>query len=333
MRRTLLQTLATLSLTGLGSLLALSSIHPAMAQAEKFPSKPVTMIVPFPPGGVADIVGRPMAEAMGRILGQPVVVENKAGAGGAVGMAQVARAKPDGYTVLMALVSISTIPVADEVLGRPAAFSLQQLTPIARITADPTVLAVRADAPYKTFAEFERYVKANQGKLNYGSSGTYGTMHVPMEMLKLERDLKITHVPYKGAGPAVLGVLGGEIDLVATGPASVLSHVKAGKIRVLAHWGKEPLKSMPEVPSLEQLGVPVQFSQWSGIFVPSGTPAPVIEQLRLAAKQAAGDPKVQAAINAAGSPIQYLDAPEFAQFWAKDSKSLAEVVRRIGKVD
>lgn len=333
MRRTLLQTLATLSLTGLGSLLALSSIHPAMAQAEKFPSKPVTMIVPFPPGGVADIVGRPMAEAMGRILGQSVVVENKAGAGGAVGMAQVARAKPDGYTVLMALVSISTIPVADEVLGRPAAFSLQQLTPIARITADPTVLAVRADAPYKTFAEFERYVKANQGKLNYGSSGTYGTMHVPMEMLKLERDLKITHVPYKGAGPAVLGVLGGEIDLVATGPASVLSHVKAGKIRVLAHWGKEPLKSMPEVPSLEQLGVPVQFSQWSGIFVPSGTPAPVIEQLRLAAKQAAGDPKVQAAINAAGSPIQYLDAPEFAQFWAKDSKSLAEVVRRIGKVD
>ena len=333
MRRTLLQTLATLSLTGLGSLLALSSIHPAMAQAEKFPSKPVTMIVPFPPGGVADIVGRPMAEAMGRILGQSVVVENKAGAGGAVGMAQVARAKPDGYTVLMALVSISTIPVADEVLGRPAAFSLQQLTPIARITADPTVLAVRADAPYKTFAEFERYVKANQGKLNYGSSGTYGTMHVPMEMLKLERDLKITHVPYKGAGPAVLGVLGGEIDLVATGPASVLSHVKAGKIRVLAHWGKEPLKSMPEVPSLEQLGVPVQFSQWSGIFVPSGTPAPVIEQLRLAAKQAAGDPKVQTAINAAGSPIQYLDAPEFAQFWAKDSKSLAEVVRRIGKVD
>ena len=333
MRRTLLQTLATLSLTGLGSLLALSSIHPAMAQAEKFPSKPVTMIVPFPPGGVADIVGRPMAEAMGRILGQSVVVENKAGAGGAVGMAQVARAKPDGYTVLMALVSISTIPVADEVLGRPAAFSLQQLTPIARITADPTVLAVRADAPYKTFAEFERYVKANQGKLNYGSSGTYGTMHVPMEMLKLERDLKITHVPYKGAGPAVLGVLGGEIDLVATGPASVLSHVKAGKIRVVAHWGKEPLKSMPEVPSLEQLGVPVQFSQWSGIFVPSGTPAPVIEQLRLAAKQAAGDPKVQAAINAAGSPIQYLDAPEFAQFWAKDSKSLAEVVRRIGKVD
>jgi len=333
MRRRFLQNLLSTSLAGFGSLSGMSLLGPAMAQTEKFPTRPITMVVPFPPGGVADIVGRPMAEAMGRILGQSVIVENKAGAGGALGMAQVARARPDGYTVLMALVSISTIPVADEVLGRPPAFSLQQLAPIARITADPTVLAVRADAPYKTFAEFERYVKANQGKLNYGSSGTYGTMHVPMEMLKLERDLKIAHVAYKGAGPAVLGVLGGEIDLVATGPASILSHVKAGKIRVLAHWGKESLSSMPEVPSLEQLGVPIQFSQWSGIFVPAGTPIPVVDQLRQAARQAANDPKVQSAINAAGSPIQYLDAPEFAQFWAKDSKSLADVVRRIGKVD
>jgi tripartite-type tricarboxylate transporter receptor subunit TctC len=248
-------------------------------------------------------------------------------------MAHVARSKPDGYTLLMGLVSISTIPVADEVLGRPASFSLQQLAPIARITADPTVLAVRADSPYKTYGEFERYVKSHQGKLNYGSSGNYGTMHVPMEMLKLSRELKITHVPYKGAGPAVLGVLGGEIDLVATGPASILSHVKTGKIRVLAHWGKEPLQSMPEVPSLEQLGIPIQFSQWSGIFVPSGTPAAVIDQLRQAAKQAVSDPKVQTTITTAGSPIQYLDAPEFAQFWANDAKLLAEVVRRIGKVD
>lgn len=324
-----LKTTAT-SLAGLSTALMLRS---AQAQAERYPIHPITMVVPFPPGGVADTVGRPMAEAMGRMLGQPIVIENKAGAGGALGMAHVARAKPDGYTLLMALVSISTIPVADEVLGRPASFSLQQLTPIARITADPTVLAVRADAPYKTYAEFERYVKAHQGKLNYGSSGNYGTMHVPMEMLKLARELKITHVPYKGAGPAVLGLLGGEIDLVATGPASILSHVKTGKIRVLAHWGKDALQSMPDVPSLEQLGVPIQFSQWSGIFVPTGTPSTVIEQLRQVAKQAAIDAKVQGTITKAGSPIQYLDAPEFAQFWANDAKLLAEVVRRIGKVD
>jgi tripartite-type tricarboxylate transporter receptor subunit TctC len=301
--------------------------------AEKYPARPVTMIVPFPPGGVADTVGRPMAEAMGRLLGQPVVVENKSGAGGALGMAHVARSRPDGYTILMGLVSVSTIPVSEEVLGRTPAFTLQQLMPIARITADPTVLAVRADAPWKTFAEFESYVKANPGKLNYGSSGNYGTMHVPVEMLKLARDLRMTHVPYKGAGPAVLGVLGGEIDLVATGPASILGHVKAGKIRVLAHWGKEPLTALPEVPSLQALGVPVSFSQWSGIFVPSGTPQPIVDALRQAARQAVADAKVQSTILTAGSPIQYLDAPEFAAFWAADAKLLAEVVRRIGKVD
>jgi len=301
--------------------------------AEKYPARPITMVVPFPPGGVADTVGRPMAEAMGRLLGQPVVVDNKSGAGGAVGMAHVARAKPDGYTILMGLVSVSTIPVSEEVLGRTPAFTLQQFLPVARITADPTVLAVRADAPWKNFAEFEAYVKANPGKLNYGSSGNYGTMHVPVEMLKLARELRITHVPYKGAGPAVLGVLSGEIDLVATGPASVLSQVKAGKIRVLAHWGREPLASMPEVPSLQALGVPITFSQWSGIFVPSGTPLPIVDALRQAARQAVADPKVQSTIMTAGSPIQYLDAPEFAAFWAADAKLLAEVVRRIGKVE
>jgi len=301
--------------------------------AEKYPARPVTMIVPFPPGGVADTVGRPMAEAMGRLLGQPVVVENKSGAGGALGMAHVARSRPDGYTILMGLVSVSTIPVSEEVLGRTPAFTLQQLLPIARITADPTVLAVRADAPWRTFTEFEAYVKANPGKLNYGSSGNYGTMHVPVEMLKLARDLRMTHVPYKGAGPAVLGVLSGEIDLVATGPASILGHVKAGKIRVLAHWGKEPLTALPEVPSLQTLGVPISFSQWSGIFVPSGTPQPIVDALRQAARQSVSDAKVQATILTAGSPIQYLDAPEFAAFWAADAKVLAEVVRRIGKVD
>ena len=319
--------------TGLAAMSAAGMLTEANAQNDRFPSRALTMVVPFPPGGVADTVGRPIAEAMSRALGQSVVVENRAGAGGAIGMSHVARAKPDGYTLLMALVSISTIPVADEVLGRPPSFSLQQLRPIARITADPTVLAVAADAPYKNYASFERYAKDNPGKLNFGSSGNYGTMHVPMEMLKLARELKMTHVPYKGAGPAVLGLLSGEINLVATGPASILSHVKAGKIRVLAHWGKEPLQSMPDVPSFDGLGIPIHFSQWSGIFVPSETPPLVINQLRQAAKQAAFDPKVQAAITSAGSPIQYLDAPEFAQFWAEDAKTLAEVVRRIGKVD
>jgi tripartite-type tricarboxylate transporter receptor subunit TctC len=303
------------------------------AQAANYPDRPITMVVPFPPGGVADIVGRPIAEAMSRSLGQPVVIENKAGAGGGIGMRAVALAKPDGYTVLMSLVSISTIPVADEVLGRPPTFKLSQFTPIARITADPTVLAVRADSPWKTYKEFIEYVKANPNKINFGSSGNYGTMHVPMEMLKLETGTKMTHVPYKGAGPAVVGLLGGEIQALSTGPSSIGGQVKAGKIRVLAHWGSSKLESMPDVPSLKSLGADVEFAQWSGVFVPAATPEPVVKRLREAVKAAASDAKVKDAIVKAGSPIMYMDAPEFAKYWADDAKVLEGVVKKIGKVE
>ena len=154
----------------------------AFAQSE-YPTKPVTMIVPFPPGGVADITARPLAEAMGRQLKQVIVVENKAGAGGGVGMQYVAHAKPDGYTLLMALSSISIIPEADKVLGRDPMFRLNELVPIARFTAGPTVLAVRADSPWKSAKDFVEAAKKAPGAMTYGSSGNYGTMHVPMEML------------------------------------------------------------------------------------------------------------------------------------------------------
>src|SRR6185436_3202805 len=166
----------------------------AFAQSD-YPSRPITMIVPFPPGGVADITARPVAEAMGRILKQTVVVENKAGAGGGVGMQYVARAKPDGYTVLMALSSISIIPEADKVLGRDAMYQLNQLVPIARFTADPTVLAVRADSPYKSVKDIVDAAKKSPGSIPYGSSGNYGTMHVPMEMFTASAGTKMLHVP------------------------------------------------------------------------------------------------------------------------------------------
>ena len=186
-----------------------------------YPDKPVTMIVPFPPGGVADTVARPVAEALGRELKQSVVVENRAGAGGALGIGVVSRAAPDGYTVLLSLSSISILPEADKILGRKPAFTLSQFTPIARFTADPTVLVVRADAPWKTFAEFLADVRANPGKYNYGSSGNYGTMHVPMEMLKAEAGFRMTHIPYTGAGPAVIALLGGQVDALASGPSTI----------------------------------------------------------------------------------------------------------------
>jgi tripartite-type tricarboxylate transporter receptor subunit TctC len=298
-----------------------------------FPSRAITMVVPFPPGGLADLVARPVAEAMSRELGQPVVIENKAGAGGGIGMGQVARAKPDGYTVLMALSSLTVIPEADAVLARPAMFALADLRPIARYTADPTVLAVRADAPWKTVQQFVDDAKKRPGAINYGSSGNYGTMHVPMEILSQSAGIKMTHVPFTGAGPAVVALLGGQIDAVSSGPATVLQQVKAGKLRVLAHWGTEPLASMPTVPSLKAAGYAAEYAQWSGLFIPKDVPESVAQRLRAAAKAAALDAKVTEVIQNAGSPVQFQDATEFEKYVQADAARMGAVVKRIGKVE
>jgi tripartite-type tricarboxylate transporter receptor subunit TctC len=201
----------------LAAALLLSTAGLAGAQAA-YPSKPITMIVPFPPGGLADIVARPVAEAMSRDLGQPVVIENKGGAGGGIGMGLASKAPADGYTVLLSLSSLTVLPEADAVLGRAQMFSLNSLRPIARFTADPTVLAVRADAPWKTVKDFVDDARRRPGAINYGSSGNYGTMHVPMEILAQTAGIRMTHIPYTGAGPAVAALLGGQ------GGADALRH-------------------------------------------------------------------------------------------------------------
>lgn len=300
---------------------------------DAWPAKMVTMVVPFPPGGVADTVARPVAQAMGRYLKQTVIVENKGGAGGAIGMGQVARAKPDGYTVLMALSSIAIIPEADKITGRKPLYQMAQLKPVARFTADPTVLVVRADSPWKTVGDFVTAARSKPGAYSYSSSGNYGTMHVPMEMLESNAKIKLLHVPFTGAGPAVLALLGGQVDAISTGPASVAQQIKAGKLRALAHWGKEPLAALPGVPSLTEAGFPVEFAQWSGLFVPSDTPEPVVAKLREAARVAANDPQVRQTISQAGSPIEYLDTPDFQSYIASDSKKLKEAVQKIGRVE
>ncbi|MEI2418333.1 tripartite tricarboxylate transporter substrate binding protein [Orrella sp. JC864] len=307
-------------------------IAAAAACAAAYPERPITLVVPFPPGGVADTVARPVAEALGRELGQPVVIENKAGAGGAVGIGQAARAKPDGNTLLMSLSSISILPEADRLLERKPAYGLEQFVPIARVTADPTVLVVRADAPWHSLQDFVQAARRQPGKLDYGSSGIYGTMHVPMAMLENAADIRMTHVPFTGAGPAVQALLGGQVQALATGPASVLQLIQAGRLRALAHWGEQALQALPEVPSLASQGLDARFVQWSGVFALAGTPAPVIERLRQAMRAVAQDEKVRGLIAASGSPVMYLDAPEFDAYWKKDSASLAQAVRRIGKV-
>ena len=318
--------------TALVASILISASSWCVAQAA-WPSRAITMIVPFPPGGLADLVARPVAEAMSRDLGQPVVIENKAGAGGGIGMGLAAKAKADGYTILMALSSLTVIPEADAVLGRAPMFALSDLRPIARFTADPTVLVVRADAPWKTLKDFMIDAKKRPGALNYGSSGNYGTMHVPMEILSQTANVKMTHVPFTGAGPAVVALLGGQIDAVSSGPATVLQHIKAGKLRVLAHWGNGRLASMPEVPSLKDTGFNAEYAQWSGLFIPQATPEPVAQRLRAAARFAAQDARVKEVIQNAGSPVLYQDAPDFEKYVQADAKRMVDVVKRIGKLD
>ncbi len=313
--------------------LAVLALGASVVFAQDYPSRPITLIVPFPPGGVADNVARPVAQALSKQLGQTVIIENKQGAGGGIGMAFVAKAKPDGYTLLLALSSISVIPEADKVLGRAPMFQLDQLLPIARVTADPVVLAVRAESPWKTYSEFIAFAKANPKKLNYGSSGNYGTMHVPMEMLASSAGIALTHVPFTGAAPAVTALLGGTLDAVASGPSTVVQHVKAGKLRVLANWGPERHPALPDVPTLRELGVETVYAQWSGLFAPAGTPEPVLNALRKAAREVQDDPALKLAFITLQTPLAYLDAPAFRVYWDADAKKMADVVQRIGKLE
>lgn len=298
-----------------------------------WPSKPISMTIPFPPGGVATVVGRPIADGMAKNLEKPIIMENRPGAGGGIGNAYVAKAKPDGYNVLFAMSSVSTIPETDKIAGKTASYTTNQLRPIGRITSDPLVIVVKGDAPWKTMPEFIADAKKNPGKYNFSSSGNYGTMQLPMEMLKTNQNIFVVHIPYGGAGPAVLAVLSGEVDIVASGPSTVVQNIKAGKLRALAHTGTGKMAALPDVPSLKELGIPVEYNQWTGIFVPKNTPEPIVKKYRDSLRAAVNDNSIRATIGNAGSPIDYLDEPEFQVFWDKDIVKMNEVVRKIGRID
>src|SRR3954470_3271896 len=188
------------------------------ALAQDYPSKPITMVVPFPPGGVAEIVGRPLASIMEKSLKQPLVLINRPGAGGAVGMASVAKGPADGYTILMGLSSISIFPVSDRINGKQPAYEYSDFAPIALVTADPTILVVRTDGPYKTVKDLVDAAKANPGKINYSSSGVYGALHVAMEIFTNAAGIKLFHIPYQGGGPAAAALLGSQVEVLASGP-------------------------------------------------------------------------------------------------------------------
>jgi tripartite-type tricarboxylate transporter receptor subunit TctC len=313
-------------LAAVAAFLAVSALH---AQ-EAYPTKPISMIAPFPPGGVADIVGRPLAASMEKALKQPVLVVNRSGAGGAVGTTAVAKSAPDGYTILMSLSSISVFPVSDPMNGKPVPYQLSDFAPIALVTADPTVLVVAANGPYKTIGEFIAAAKAHPNQINYASAGTYSTLHVAMEMFANAAGIKLFHVPYQGGGPAVAALLGGQVQALASGPAAAVGQIKAGKMRALAGWGDKRLPLMPDLPTFKELGYKdVEFYIWSGVFAPVATPAPVVARLREAVRAAVADPQFKGAMEKVQTPIAYLDAPEFAAFLARDAARLKSAVEKI----
>jgi tripartite-type tricarboxylate transporter receptor subunit TctC len=300
---------------------------------DAYPSKPITMVVPFPPGGVAEIVGRPLAVELEKSLRQPVVLINRPGAGGAVGMASVARAPGDGYTLLMGLSSISIFPISDRINGKTPAYELKDFAPIALLTADPTVLVVRTDGPYKTLKDFVDAAKANPGKINYSSSGVYGTLHVSMEIFANAAGIKLFHVPYQGGGPAVTALLGGQVEALASGPAPAIGQIRGGKMRALASWSSERLALLPEIPTFKELGYDAEFYIWTGVFAPATTPPNILLRIRNAVKEAANSAEFKAAMEKVQTPVAYLDAPEFQKYWERDAARLKVALEKIGKIE
>ena len=327
-RRELLKATAALPL--------LQAVRPNPALADTaWPTHTISMIVPFPAGGQADLAARPVALALENILGKSVIVDNRAGgAGGAIGNAAAARAEPDGYTLLMTLSSLAVLPEADRLFDRPPVYEVSQFAPIARVLADPTLLAVPASAPWKTLEDFVADAKRRPGEIRYGSSGPYGTLHVAMEMFAASAGIKLLHIPFRGAGPALNAILTGTVEALASAPGTLKQQVDDGRMRVLANWGAERIASFPDLPTFKELGYKdVEFYIWAGLFAQKALPEPIMTKLREAMAQAVKSPEVIKTFETAGSPVAYMDAPEFSKFIETDSARLVAAVKRIGRVE
>ena len=300
---------------------------------EAYPNRAISMIVPFPPGGVADITGRPLALSMEKEMKQPVVIVNKPGGGGAIGNSLVANARADGYTLLMTLSSISVIPAADVLFNRKPAYTLDQLVSLALISADPTLLVSHPSLPAKSIAELVALARLKPGQLSFSSSGIYGALHMPMEMFLHHYKLKMRHVPTTGGGPALTALLGGHVELSVGGPAALASYVKAGKLQAYATWGNKRLSALPGVPTFKELGTELEYYIWAGLFAPRGLPPAIFSRLEESIHQAVTDAEFVKSMNYLNSPIQYLNAIEFTRYWHTDAERLAKLVKIVGKVD
>lgn len=317
-------------LAGLGAVVASLAIPGGAFAQNRFPTKPVSLLVPFPPGGVADIVARTLAPVLEKTWGQSVIVVNRPGAGGALGTGQVANARPDGYTLLLALASVSTNPEQERINKRPAAFQLNQLMPVARLSMDQMMLAVRTESKYKTLGDVIADAKSQPGKISYASSGVYGVYHVATSMFTNAAGLSMNHIPYSGGPPALMALLSGDVDVSLVTRSVGLPHLKSGRLRGLAAWGSEKWTDFPDVPTLKSQGFEADYQLWSGLFAPAGTPTEVIRVLREAIRQAMEDPQFKASLARQQASSAYMDTPEFQKYWDEDAKRLIDAVQKIG---
>jgi tripartite-type tricarboxylate transporter receptor subunit TctC len=307
--------------------------RPSLAQ-EAYPARAITIINPFPPGGASEVVTRPLAAVMEPIIKQPVVIETKAGAAGAVGAQAAASAKADGYTLLSHITSISGFAEVDRLFGRQPKFTNADFIPIARFVADPCVIVVNDQQPYKTLKDLIDDAKKHPDELIYSSSGLYGALHIPMALLaKAAGDLKFRHLPTAGGGPAITALLGNNAQLLVSSVSASLTQIKAGKARPLALFGGQRSKALPDVPTLKELGYDVEYYLWVGMFAPKGTPDSVITYLRDTVNKAAHTEQFKTALTNLGQELDYMDQAEFAKFWANDAKRIEDAVRQIGRVD
>jgi tripartite-type tricarboxylate transporter receptor subunit TctC len=312
---------------------ALLALLPWLAYAqEPFPSKPISIIVPFPPGGQADLSARPLAAAMSQLLKQPVVVINRPGASGAIGHRAVATAAPDGYTILVTLVSVVALPIVDELFGRKPQYTMDQLAPLALLVADPPVLVVGAGEPWKSAKELVDDAKKRPDDIVFSHSGLYGPSHLPMEMFLNAAGIKMRGLPAVGGGPTMALVLGGSAAMWASPPAMAVAQVSAQKLRPLASFGAKRHPAFPDVPTLKELGYDIEYYVWSGLFAPAGTPEPMTRTLREAIRKSVASTEFTTAMEKLRSPAAYLDAPQFAEFLARDAARLRQAIQKIGKL-
>ena len=300
-----------------------------VAAQEAYPTRPVTIVVPYPPGGAADLTARPFAPALERALKQPVIVVNRVGAGGAVGTQFVSLAAPDGYTLILTVFSISTIPEADRAAGRKPRFTRDQFVPIARINADPTLVIAHPSTQWKSVKDLVNDAKRRPNEILYVSAGPFTVSHMAVEVFMQAAGVKMRHLPTTGGGPAMTALVGGHAFLTALSTGAVTPQAKAGKVRVLASSGVQRLGAFPDVPTLKELGYDTEVYLWTGLFAPRGVSDNALNTLGKAVRQAVEDSDFRSASEKMQMPPAYQDAAEFRKWWDRDTEMLAAAIRRM----